>query len=65
MPRHAAAALSDRIPSVRRRGRALRVPLERISAEEVMSACRSLGISVYASRVIATVAKGRVAEGDE
>jgi ABC-type multidrug transport system ATPase subunit len=65
MPRHAAAALSDRIPSVRRRGRALRVPLERISAEEVLSACRSLGISVYASRVIATAAKGRVAEGDE
>jgi ABC-type multidrug transport system ATPase subunit len=65
MPRHAAAALSDRIPRVRRRGRALRVPLERISAEEVLSACRSLGISVYASRVIATAAKGRVAEGDE
>lgn len=63
MPRHAAAALSDRIPSVRRRGRALRVPLERVSAEEVLSACRSLGISVYASRVIAT--RGRVAEGDE
>ncbi|MFI5312408.1 MAG: ATP-binding cassette domain-containing protein [Gemmatimonadales bacterium] len=64
MPRHAASALSDRIPSVRRRGRALRVPLERISAEEVLSACRSLGISVYASRVIATAATGRVAEGD-
>ena len=63
MPRHAAAALSDRIPSVRRRGRALRVPLERMSAEEVLSACRSLGISVYASRVIAT--KGRIAEGDD
>jgi Cu-processing system ATP-binding protein len=63
MPRHAAVALSGRIPSVRRRGRALRVPLERVSAEEVLSACRSLGISVYASRVIAT--RSRVAEGDE
>jgi ABC-type multidrug transport system ATPase subunit len=65
MPRHAAAALSDRVPSVRRRGRALRVPLGRVSAEEVLSACRSLGISVYASRVIATASNGRVAEGDE
>jgi hypothetical protein len=34
-----------------------------MSAEEVLSACRSLGISVYASRVIAT--KGRIAEGDD
>lgn len=62
MPRHAATALSNRIPSVRRKGRALRVSLERISAEEVLSECLSLGISVYGSRVITTIAGGRVSE---
>ncbi|MFI5311082.1 MAG: ATP-binding cassette domain-containing protein [Gemmatimonadales bacterium] len=62
MPRQAATALSDRIPSVHRSGRALRVPLERISAEEVLSACLSLGISVSGSRVITSTAGGRVAE---
>lgn len=65
MPRHAAMALAHRIPTVRRRGRGLRVPLGRISAEEVLSACLSLGISVYGSRVITTEATGKVAEGDE
>jgi ABC-type multidrug transport system ATPase subunit len=65
MPGRAAAALSDRVPSVRRRGRALRVPLERISPEEVLSACLSLGIDVHGSRVITALAAGRVAEGDK
>ena len=65
MPGRAAAALSDRVPSVRRRGRALRVPLERISPEEVLSACLSLGIDVHGSRVITALAPGRVAEGDK
>jgi ABC-type multidrug transport system ATPase subunit len=61
LPRHAAAVLADRVPAVRRRGRALRVSLDRISAEEVLSTCVSLGISVYGSRVI-SVATGKVAE---
>jgi ABC-2 type transport system ATP-binding protein len=65
MPGRAAAALSDRVPSVRRRGRALRVPLERISPEEVLSVCLSLGIDVHGSRVITALAPGRVAEGDK
>ncbi|HVT38973.1 MAG TPA: ATP-binding cassette domain-containing protein [Gemmatimonadaceae bacterium] len=65
MPGRAVAALSDRVPSVRRRGQALRVPLERISPEEVLSACLSLGIDVHGSRVITAVAPGRVAEGDK
>jgi ABC-type multidrug transport system ATPase subunit len=65
MPGRAAAALSDRVPSVRRRGRALRVPLERISPEEVLSACLSLGIDVHGSRVITALPPGRVAEGDK
>ena len=63
-PRLAATALAERVPSVVRRGRALRVALDdELSAEEVMSACRSLGISVYGSRVIVGRA-GRVAEED-
>jgi ABC-type multidrug transport system ATPase subunit len=61
LPRHAAAVLADRVPAVRRRGRALRVSLDRISAEEVLSTCVSLGISVYGSRVIGA-ATGKVAE---
>jgi len=65
MPRHAAAALARKIPSVRRLGRSLRVPLGGISAEEVLSACLSLGISVYGSRVVTTPATGKVAEGPE
>ena len=62
LPRHAAAVLSGYVPAVRRRGRALRVSLDRISSEEVLSACVSLGISVYGSRVI-TAPAWRVAEG--
>jgi ABC-type multidrug transport system ATPase subunit len=63
-PRLAVTALADRVPSVVRSGRALRVVLDdELSAEEVMSACRSLGISVYGSRVIIGRA-GRVAEED-
>lgn len=60
-PHLAAHALADRVPSVVRRGRALRVALDNVSAEEVMSACRALGISVYGSRVI-VAQSGRVAE---
>ncbi len=64
-PRMAASALSARLPSVMRRGRAVRVALDRISAEEVLAACVALGISVTGSRVInVRQAPGRVAEGD-
>lgn len=63
MPRHAATALSAKIPSVRRKGRALRVPLERVSAEEVLSECLSLGITVDGSRILTGRTPGRVAEG--
>lgn len=63
-PRLAATVLADRVPSVVRRGRALCVVLDdEWSAEEVMSACRALGISVHGSRVIVGRA-GRVAEED-
>ena len=64
-PRMAATALSARLPSVMRRGRAVRVALDRISAEEVLAACVALGISVTGSRVIhVRQAPGRVAERD-
>jgi ABC-type multidrug transport system ATPase subunit len=55
------AALATRLPSVSRRGTALRVALAKVSAEEVLAACLALGISVYGSRVIEGPAK--VAEG--
>ena len=64
LPGPAAAALSGRVPSVFQRGRALHVALERVSAEEVLSACVALGIRVHGSRVIGPAAPGRVAEGD-
>ena len=64
-PRMAATALSARLPSVMRRGRAVRVALDRISAEEVLAACVALGISVTGSRVIhVRQPPGRVAERD-
>ncbi len=62
-PGAAASALAGRVPSVHRRGRALRVSLDRVSAEEVLSTCRALGIDVHGSRVISDRAAGRVAEG--
>jgi putative ABC transport system ATP-binding protein len=62
MPSHAEVALSNRIPSVRRLGQALRVALDGVTAEEVLSACLSLGIHVHGSRVITTAVPGRVAE---
>ena len=64
MPSYAAMALANRIPTVRRLGQALRVALDDITAEEVLSACLALGIRVHGSRVITTGAAGRVAEGD-
>jgi ABC-type multidrug transport system ATPase subunit len=64
MPSHAAVALAHRIPSVRRLGQALRVALDDVTAEEVLSACLALGIRVHGSRVITTAAPGRVAEAE-
>jgi ABC-type multidrug transport system ATPase subunit len=64
MPSYAAMALANRIPTVRRLGQALRVALDDITAEEVLSTCLALGIRVHGSRVITTGAAGRVAEGD-
>jgi ABC-type multidrug transport system ATPase subunit len=52
LPIEARSRLALRVPSVYRRGRALRVPLERLSAEQVLSECRALGIEVRASRVV-------------
>jgi putative ABC transport system ATP-binding protein len=64
MPSYAALALANRIPKVRRLGHALRVSLDEVSAEEVLSACLALGIRVHGSRVITTAAPGRVAEAE-
>jgi putative ABC transport system ATP-binding protein len=64
MPSYAATALANRIPSVRRLGHALRVALDDVTAEEVLSACLALGIRVHGSRVITTAALGRVAEAE-
>jgi ABC-type multidrug transport system ATPase subunit len=66
MPQHAATALANRIPSVKRLGQALRVALDEVTPEEVLSACLALGIRVHGSRVITSPAAvpGRVAESD-
>jgi len=64
MPSYAAMALAARVPAVRRLGHALRIALDDVTAEEVLSACLALGIRVHGSRVITTVAPGRVAEAD-
>jgi ABC-type multidrug transport system ATPase subunit len=64
MPSYAEAALANRIPSVRRLGQALRVALDGVTAEEVLSTCLALGIRVHGSRVITTAVPGRVAEPD-
>jgi ABC-type multidrug transport system ATPase subunit len=64
MPSYAAIALSNRIPAVRRLGHALRVALDDVTAEEVLSTCLALGIRVHGSRVITTAAPGRVAEAE-
>jgi len=65
LPIEARSRLALRVPSVYRRGRALRVPLERYSPEQVLSECRSLGIEVRASRVVPRErpSRRRVAEG--
>lgn len=59
LPIEARSRLALRVPSVFRRGRALRVPLERLTAEQVLSECRSLGIEVRASRVVSRDAPSR------
>lgn len=52
LPMEARSRLALRVPGVYRRGRALRVPLERVSAEQVLGECRALGIAVRASRLV-------------
>ena len=64
MPSVAATALANRVPSVRRIGHALRVALDDVTAEQVLSECLALGIRVHGSRVITTAAPGRVAEAE-
>jgi putative ABC transport system ATP-binding protein len=64
MPSVAATALAHHVPSVRRLGGALRVALDDVTAEEVLSACLALGIRVHGSRVITSAAPGRVAEAE-
>ena len=44
--------LSARIGGVQREGARLRIPLDRHSAEEILSQCRTLGIAVSHSRVV-------------
>ncbi|MCC7195237.1 MAG: ATP-binding cassette domain-containing protein [Gemmatimonadaceae bacterium] len=65
LPVEARSRLALRVPSVYRRGRALRVPLARVSSEQVLSECRALGIEVRASRVVGrdSPSRRRVAEG--
>ncbi len=50
-PEDAFERLARRLPSVARRGRRLRVPLEESSPEAVLATCRAAGVSVRASRV--------------
>lgn len=65
LPIEARSRLALRLTTVYRRGRALRVPLARHSAEQVLSECRALGIEVRASRVVSgqLATRRRVAEG--
>ena len=52
LPIEARSRLALRVPSVYRRGRSLRVPLARLSPEQVLAECRSLGIEVRGSRLL-------------
>ena len=52
-PGEAAGLLALHGLGVERRGRRLRVPLGRASAEEILSACLALGITVRGSKVVA------------
>lgn len=65
LPIEARSRLAVRVPTVYRRGRALRVPLARCTAEQVLGECRALGIEVRASRVVPAepTTRRRVAEG--
>jgi hypothetical protein len=52
MPRHAAVVLAPQLPGLRLVDGILRVPLGRVSAEDVLSTCLSVGVRVHASRVL-------------
>lgn len=54
--------LSARLPSVTRRGRRLRVPLQSLTPEAVLSACRDAGVVVRASRVAEEPLPGRACD---
>jgi len=53
-PASAARRLAVRLPSVRRRGRTLRVPLAGRSPEAVLALCREAGVDVRGSQVAET-----------
>ncbi len=61
-PPAAAAVLAGHFIGVQRRGRRVQVPLARVSAEEILSACLALGIRVRGSRIVSAPMPGRVAE---
>ncbi|MBI1809558.1 MAG: ATP-binding cassette domain-containing protein [Gemmatimonadetes bacterium] len=63
-PIAAAGILASHLTGVERRGRTLRVPLARASAEEILSTCLALGIRVRGSRIVSAGPPGRVAEPD-
>ena len=62
-PLAAEGLLAAHHAGVVRHGRALRIPLARASAEEILSTCLALGIRVRGSRIVASANPGRVAEG--
>lgn len=59
LPIEARSRLALRVPSVYRRGRTLRIPLARLSPEQVLSECRALGIEVRGSRLLGREAPSR------
>jgi hypothetical protein len=65
MPGCAALLLAPQLPGLRLTKGLLRISLERLSAEEVLSTCLSAGVRVYASRVLVEEPTriDRVAEG--
>lgn len=62
-PAVAAGLLASHLTGVARRGRTVHVPMARASAEEILSTCLALGISVRGSRIVSATSPSRVAEG--
>ena len=61
-PAVAAGLLASHLTGVARRGRTVRVPMARASAEEILSTCLALGIRVRGSRIVSAATPSRVAE---